>query len=210
MSSLKVTEILAECVQRAQDGRLSFGEAFARLDKASFPIIALILCLPYIQPISLGPLATVSGLVLAALGWQMAKGHTSPILPARLASISLSAKLWSQLYKINNWIFGWSRKIFKPRLTSWVSDESGDRIIGTLICVGGLLIAVPFVAVPLNNTFPALMVLAACFAKLERDGAMVLVSLVFFVVTLLYFALVAYAALFLGSQVWDLISPYFS
>jgi hypothetical protein len=201
---------LAECVQRAEGGKLSFGDAFAQLDKASFPIIALILCLPYIQPISLGPLATVSGLVLAALGWQMAKGHNSPVIPAKLARIALSAKVWSQLYKINSWIFARSRKVLKPRLTTWVSEEQGEKIVGALICVGGLLIAVPFVGVPLNNTFPALMVVAACFAKLEEDGAMVLVSLLFFVVTLLYFVLVIYAALFLGSQVWDVIGPYVS
>jgi hypothetical protein len=208
MSSQKVREVLADCAQRAEEERLSFQDAFLHLDKSSFSILSIILCLPYLQPISLGPLSTLGGLVVAALGWQLAKGHSAPVLPKKLAAMSLSSKVWLQLFKVNEFVLKISNRILKPRLPHLIAHEKGDRLTGILICIGGLLIAVPFVAVPFNNTFPALMVLAACFANLERDGAMVLVSLLFFVVSLCYFAFIGYAALLVGGQAWEWMQSF--
>lgn len=54
---------------------------------------------------------------------------------------------------------------------------------------------------PLNNTIPAIMILFAALAWLERDGLMVLVSLVFGALTVLYFIVVYGLICFFGVQV---------
>jgi hypothetical protein len=62
---------------------------------------------------------------------------------------------------------------------------------------------------PLNNFFPALMIVFAAIGGMERDGLMILVSLVWGVATILYFTAVAIALVFFGKQVaqWFNILP---
>jgi hypothetical protein len=105
---------------------------------------------------------------------------------------------------------GFSRKLLKfcrvftrERLESWISGDRGQRLVGWLILVGGALLAIPVANLPLNNFFPALMIIFACLGWLERDGLMILVSLAWGVVTIIYFALVTLALIFFGRQVFE-------
>jgi hypothetical protein len=47
------------------------------------------------------------------------------------------------------------------------------------------------------------MIIFACLGWLERDGLMILVSLAWGVVTIIYFALVTLALIFFGKQVFE-------
>ena len=60
----------------------------------------------------------------------------------------------------------------------------------------------PGANLPFNDTLPALMVVFACIGWLERDGLMVIVSLAWGAITVLYFTTLIVALLFFGSQVW--------
>jgi hypothetical protein len=55
-----------------------------------------------------------------------------------------------------------------------------------MILLGGLLVAVPFLVVPLQNSLPALIVFFACVGRLQRDGVMYLLALLSLVVTLVH------------------------
>ena len=58
---------------------------------------------------------------------------------------------------------------------------------------------------PFNNTLPALMILFAAIAWLERDGLMLIVSLFWGLLTLVYFATVAKLVWFLFAQAFHWI-----
>ena len=86
---------------------------------------------------------------------------------------------------------------------SFISGDRGQRLVGWLILIGGALLAIPVANLPLNNFFPALMIIFACLGWLERDGLMILVSIAWGVVTIIYFALVTLALVFFGKQVLE-------
>jgi hypothetical protein len=191
---------LREIAERARDEKLTFAHAVERLGPSSFAVIALVLAAPFLQPVPTGPLATVGGLAIAALGLQMMRREPAVRLPAKVGGLSPGRRGWASIHRIVGWTVAACGRLGRARLTHWTAGESGDRRIGFLVLAGGLLIAVPFVALPLNNTLPALGIVSAALARLRGDGRMLLVSAFWMKATLAYFAFVLWGMWALGSQ----------
>ncbi len=182
---------------------LTLGEAIDSIDEAAYAFIAIILALPFLQPIPLGPLSVAGGLAFAALGWQLWQGHATPALPQKLRHVVLSAHIWGLLSRVCLKFLGFCRRFTKPRLTQLVSGRQGQKMGGFILLAAGLLMAIPFGVLPLNNTLPALSILFYGFAELEDDGLMVIVSLFWLVVTVLYFSAFFIALWILGNGALD-------
>jgi hypothetical protein len=185
--TLDALERLAEEIRSTESG-VCLGKVTSELGQAAFCFIALLLAVPFFQPISLGPLTMASGGIFMVVGWQMGRGWTFLHLPEKARNWHLRGKGWLRVLEFCRRILVWLSRWTRPRLLSWVDGPAGSRRIGWMIFIGGALLAIPFANMPLNNTFPALMIFFAAVAWLERDGLMVLVSLFWGFVTLLYFA----------------------
>lgn len=196
----ELIEALDACRREARDEQLTLGEAFDRLGEASYSLIAIVLCLPFLQPISLGPLSTVGGLTFAVLGWQLARAHPTPWLPEKVRSGAPSANVWERILTLLRGVVRFCGRFTRRRYTHLVTGRRGDRIVGGLMTVAGLLMAIPFFGIPFNNTLPALVILAAAIAELEDDGLFVFVSIALLVLTLLYFAFLFWALFFVGEH----------
>lgn len=168
---------------------LSLGEALDSLDEAAYAFIVVILTLPFLQPVPLGPITVAAGLGFAALGWQLLRGHESPVLPRKVREAALSEKSWRTIVKVCLRILGFCRKFTRPRLQHLVSGRLGQKVGGVIMLASGLLMAVPFpIPLPGNNALPALAMLFQAIGELEEDGAMVFVALFWLTATVLYFA----------------------
>jgi hypothetical protein len=190
--------MLRRCAEQTRSRELTLGEMLDSLGETAYGLIAIVLTLPFLQPISLGPLSTVGGLTLAALGWQLYRGYPTPILPEKMRRIVIDQRTWKILIRVCLKITTWCRKFSRPRYTSWVSGVQGRRIGGLTILLAGLLIAIPFFGIPLNNLLPALAILFVCIGEFEQDGVMVFIAFGWLVVTLIYFAFIFVAAWSLG------------
>lgn len=173
--------------ERARGGHLKLGDALNSLDEAAYAFIAIILVLPFLQPLPLGPLTVIGGVTFATLGWQMLKGHESPVLPERVLHVEFSEQTWQIIVKVCLKIIGFCRRFTKPRYTHLVSGAQGRKIGGFILMSGGLLMAIPFGVLPLNNMLPGLAILFYCIGELEEDGLMVFVALFWLAVTVIYF-----------------------
>lgn len=182
---------------------LSVGKALDELKISSFDFICILLSIPFLQPISLGPLSTLGGMTFAALGWQMARRKPSPWLPDRIRNITLSATSWNVILTTFRKILLWGHKISRPRLQSLVLGPRAEQFRGILICLAGLLMAIPFFGVPFNNSLPALVILFACLANLEDDGFMIIIAIFWKILTVAYFALLFWIIVFLGDAAWE-------
>jgi len=191
---------LKSCSARAQIAELKLGEVFESVGEAAYSFIAIVLTLPFLQPISLGPLSTIGGLTFAALGWQLYRGHHSPLLPQRIKQTVLGPKTWDALISACLKILELSRKISKPRYQSWVTGRKGQKVAGMTFIAAGLLMAVPFFGIPFNNTLPALAIFFVCVGELEQDGMMVFIAFGWLVVTVIYFAFILIVLWILGEQ----------
>jgi hypothetical protein len=198
--------VLEECVARAEHAPLSLGEVLDSLQASALALSTVLLCLPFLQPLTLGPLSSVGGLVLASLGWQLWQGRQRLWLPARVYAIRPSTKAWERLLGVCRWLVQVLAKITRERLLFLVDNRGGERLAGVLIACGGVLLAVPAPFLPFNNTLPALGMLCAAVAVLERDGLMVAWSIFFLFASVVYFALAGFALFVLGAEAsawWD-------
>jgi hypothetical protein len=195
--------MLEDCARRASEGNLTVAEVLDGMEEASYAFLCLVFAVPFLWPLTLGPLSVVGGINLAALGWQLASGRREPWLPDRVRRLVLPEKVWRALIGGCLKLFTFCRRFTRPRGLAWVSGARGRRIGGSLICVGGLLMAIPFFALPLNNTLPALLILFVCIAELEQDAAMLLVALFWLVVTLAYFGAALWFIFALGMSAAD-------
>ena len=133
----------------------------------------------------------------------MVRGKSRPELPKAAGALRIQGKFWLAVLGFSRKLLKFCRVFTRERLESWISGDRGQRLVGWLILVGGALLAIPVANLPLNNFFPALMIIFACLGWLERDGLMILVSLAWGVVTIIYFALVTLALIFFGKQVFE-------
>ncbi|MCB0197403.1 MAG: exopolysaccharide biosynthesis protein [Anaerolineae bacterium] len=196
----KIVAILEACVAEAQAGPLPLGRLFDQLREVSYSLLCILLCLPFLQPVSLGPVATIVGLNFTALGWQLMRGQSVPWIPERIGKIEPSQKLWRALFKVFLFVVKICRRFTRPRLQNWISGSTGKRIGGGLMAVAGLMLALPLAGVPFSNSLPALVILFVGIGQLEHDGLMLFVAGFWLVVTLVYFALLAYTVFFLGEM----------
>ena len=186
--------------EQSRERPLNLGEALDSLDEAAYAFIAIILALPFLQPVPLGPLTVIGGLAFATLGWQLLRGHESPMLPHKIRSVEFSEKTWRVLVAVCLKILGFCRKFTKPRHISLVSGRRGQKIGGFVLLAGGVLMAIPFGVLPFNNVLPALAILFYGIGELEEDGWMVYIAFFWLAVTVIYFTAFFVALWFFGRE----------
>ncbi|HEY3327192.1 MAG TPA: exopolysaccharide biosynthesis protein [Novimethylophilus sp.] len=179
---------------------LTLGEAINTLDEAAYSFIAIILVLPFMQPIPLGPLTVIGGLTFAVLGWQMLRGHESPVLPQRIRAVEMNEHSWRLLVKVCLKLLGFCRRFTKPRHVWLFEGRKGRQIGGFVLMASGLLMAIPFGVLPLNNVLPGLAILFYGVGELEQDGVMVYVAFFWLAVTVVYFTAFFLALWFFGNE----------
>ena len=198
--STQLVATLRECSARAATGTLTLGEVLDSVQEASYAFICMVLCLPFLQPVSLGPLGVAGGLTFALLGWQCLAGHHAPVLPVKVRNVVMQQPSWEILIQTCIRLLGWCGRITAPRYFAWVDGERGHRVLGSILFAGGLLMAIPFFGLPFNNALPALAIFFVCLAQLERDGLMVFIAIGWLVATVIYFAVVLTVIFILGRQ----------
>lgn len=190
--------ILHDFAERSKTRSLTLGEALDTLDEAAYAFISLILVLPFLQPVPLGPLTVLGGLTFAALGVQLWRGHESPVLPQKVRAVAMKEKNWRILISICLKIVGFCRKFTRPRYTSLITGRRGQKIGAFVLISAGSLMAIPFGVLPLNNILPGLAILFYCFGELEDDGLMVIISLAWLLLTAIYFGLFFFGIWYYG------------
>lgn len=191
---------LHQFAEQSKERPLTLGEALDSLDEAGYAFIAIILVLPFLQPLPLGPITVLGGIAFATLGWQLIRGHESPILPDKLRAVQFSENTWRILVNVCLKILGLCRQFTKPRYVSLVNGKRGQKIGGFILLAGGGLMAIPFGVLPLNNMLPGLAILFFCIGELEEDGLMYFIAFFWLIVTVIYFTTFFVMLWFLGRE----------
>jgi hypothetical protein len=205
----ELSAALESCLLDAGEDHLTVRGAMDRLQEGSYAFLCLLFTIPFLQPISLGPLSAVGGMIFATLGWQWARGRRTPWIPDRVGNLKPGKKAWMGLLEGCRKILRFGSRFAKPRMSGLVLGARGDAIAGTLMILGGLLISIPFPGIPLNNTFPALIVVLACLGWLEKDGLLTVCAFGMIFVSLSYFALIFGVIYFFGTQALNFLPAIF-
>ena len=124
-------------------------------------------------------------------------------MPGRIRSTRPGPSTWNAFSGFGCGLLRLLGRVSRPDRMLRLVEVVGRRGAAWLILVGGLLVAVPFLVVPLQNSLPALIIFFACVGRLQRDGAMYLLALLSLVVTLVYFALVTWVLFFAAEHSWQ-------
>jgi len=203
ISYAEAIEQLEVMILESREEGVNLAEFFERMHLTGFALISLVLSLPFLQPVPLGPFGTMVGITLAVLGWQMFKGREKPLLPKRLIEFRAKGRMLAWSLKFSRSVLKFFRTFCKPRKQEWVSGVRGRRYCGLLIAIGGGLMCAPFIAVPCNNMLPACVVFFAALGELEQDGIMLLVALFWLIATLVFFTVITVVLIFFGAEAFE-------
>ena len=193
---------LNDSARAARAGDQTIGQFLDHLGDGNAWLMALILTLPFIQPLPTGPIATFGGLAFAGMGWRLVRGDESVWLPDRIRATRPGPITWNAFSGFGCGLLRLIGRITRTGRMAGLYEAVGRKGAAWLILVGGLLVALPFLVVPLQNSLPALVIFFACIGRLQRDGAMYLLALLSLAVTLAYFALVTWVIFFAAGQSW--------
>ena len=193
-------ETLHGIVKKAERRPVSIKEGLLDLNHFGFSFISFLLVLPFMQPFPVGPISVLGGITFAAFGWQVLKGYSVPHLPQKIDEIVLSKDNWRRITNAAIKLIQWTEKFTKPRLTILINGKLGIQIEAAILIMAGILMAIPFGILPLNNFFPGLAILFCALAQLHKDGFLVLVAFFWILFTIFYFAVFFIGLYLLGLE----------
>lgn len=158
-------------------------------------LLAFVLSLPFLSPVSMGPITTPVSLVLILLGWHVSRGRKDFPVPPKFLALSLPAKA----FDVIRWlVLRLARRSRGPE--THVRQDASPRAGGFLIIVAAVLLAAPIPLLPLTNTLPALGVALAAAGLIKGRRSLLAGSLVLSVLSVLYFAGLAALVYFVGIE----------
>jgi hypothetical protein len=150
-------------------GSATVGDLLHPLGQRQAALGAALLALPFLSPVSLGPITTPVSLLIAVLGLRLLRERDDLPVPARLLRVnvprSVHAVMGSMLHRVSRWMDGGRA----ARPSPWVRGSRGRRLCGAGVLVSALLLAVPVPLLPLTNTLPAAAVILFALGWANQD-----------------------------------------
>lgn len=151
---------------------LTMNSIFARTEGRGIFLVVVLLCLPFVAPVSIPGFSNVLGPILLLLGVRIAVG-LPPILPRLLGERELPARIEKILegsVKLLRFLERWVH----PRQTPWLRWPAARFANGVLIGLMAALLGLPIPPIiPLSNMFPAIAILLIALSMMEEDGMLI-------------------------------------
>lgn len=214
MSSLAVTddqpsrlsEDLRLVLKAAGRRPMRIGEMVDILHGRGLQVVIILLCLPFLSPVSIPGVSVPFGLAIALCGLRIAF-RKKPWLPDVILKRSIPYGALRKIVGAGCWFHGKLEKFTKPRLEILLSGPGMPQLIGAVIAVCGFYLSLP-IPPPflLTNTIPGVAIILLSLGLMERDGALVVGGYVFAVIATVYFACIAFLGQAGVTYLWRWIS----
>ena len=154
-------------------------------------LVMIILCLPFIVPVSIPGLSTIMGTIIAIVAARMAIGK-EPHLPRSFGRRHLPAAVQKKIVGGSVRFLRWLEKFVRPRRTRWLTWRLARFFNALMIVLMALLLALPIPPiVPFTNSFPAYTIILMAVSMMEEDGITIWLAYATAVGTTIYFAIMA-------------------
>ncbi|MDX6767019.1 MAG: exopolysaccharide biosynthesis protein [Candidatus Methylacidiphilales bacterium] len=184
--SAQVRALAAAC----KEGDVTLGEVSRLLQGRGMCLFLVVLALPFCLPVPMPGLSTPFGFAIMILGFR-SLFRQSENLPGVIAGHRVSPRIFGPLLRSVAGVLSMLETLMGSRL-HWIMDhEPGRRVAGGMIAICGFLLMLPL-PIPFTNVFPAFTVVLLACAMVEHDGVTALVGLIFFLITVALFALIAW------------------
>jgi hypothetical protein len=183
-----ISRKLRNLVRSLPPSGITLSELIHRVGNDGLLILAALLTLVFLIPVSIPGVSTVFGAAILLIGLSRLFGRELWI-PERIKHRTISTgKLKPVLHKALPGMVRMER-VSRPNRIGWlVNDGPVQHLNHAALILGAVLLMMPFGLIPFSNTFPAVALLFLAIGLLQRDGVCVLLGHVSNVVTILYFA----------------------
>mgnify|MGYP000459208309 CR=1 FL=1 len=189
----KTSELLEDILHSIKGEYITLRDLLSMMGESGLLLLCAFLSLPFLFPVSFPGVSPVFGAAIVLISAAITLNRL-PWLPEKVADRRLeSGKLRPVLQRGVTFL----RKIdrfFKPRMTGLTSGAVMNRVNGLVLMGAGLLLMAPLGLIPFSNTLPGIAILLLAAGISQRDGLVVLAGYVMVVLTIVYFAALAFLA----------------
>lgn len=192
-----VGEAVARMIASLDTPRVTLREILQRLGDHGSLLLCALLSIPFLLPVSIPGVSTVFGLAILLLSVGIVANRT-PWLPARIMDRTLDASALKSVLQRGLGIIERIERLIRQRMETLTRTAFANRVNGTAIFAGAVLLMFPLGLVPFSNTLPAFAILFLSLGMAQRDGLLVIAGYAMLAATAIYFAALAYLVLFAG------------
>ena len=196
-STSSLSQTLRDLIQSIQGPTVTLRALMNRIGEQGLLLVCAVASLPFLIPVSVPGVSTVFGAAIIMVSLAITLNRM-PWLPKKILDRQLDTqKLVPALNKGANVVSRLDR-FLKPRMSGLTHGPAVARLNGLAITLAGVLLMFPLGLIPFSNTLPGVAILLLSAGMLQRDGLIVLAGHLFNVITIVYFAALAYAAFSAG------------
>lgn len=199
----RLSEELESLLQLAADRPLPLRAVVEHLHLRGLPAIIVLLCVPFLFPVSLPGLSVPFGLAIALCGLRLALGQ-GLWMPEFILRREIPAELLRRLVGGAVSFYHRVEKLVRPRMHFLQRWPGMVNLLGFMIMVGGILLSLPIPPpFPLTNTIPGLAVIFMALGIMERDGLCILIGYGFALLGLCYVVAIGFFGAAGVREVWE-------
>jgi hypothetical protein len=202
-----LSQTIADLLASKAGEPLTLNRLLDRMEERGVYLVIIVLCVPFVVPVSLPGLSLVMGGIISILLLGIVFGkraHFPRFLGDRVFPPTIERRILAGSVSFLRWI----EKFVRPRRTQWLSWRIAEITNALILLILALLLALPLPSPPffLSNTFPGCAIILIAASIMERDGLFIWVGYAAAVFTGLFFCLIGGGVAQLILKCWHALS----
>ena len=200
----RISDALRRLLREANGQSLTVREMVKILHGRGLQFVVILLCLPFLLPVSIPGISMPFGLAIAVSGLRIAFGHR-PWLPEFVLNRSISYSVLERMVHFGCTIYEKVEKVIRPRLNILLDGPGMAMMIGLAIALSGVFLSLPIPPpFPLTNTIPGFAIICLSLGLMERDGGLILCGYLLTVIAAVYVGLIGFLGKAGVDQLWQI------
>jgi len=201
--ALRLSEELESLLEIAPGRPMTLRTVVEHLHFRGLPALIVLLCIPFLFPVSVPGLSIPFGVAIALCGLRLGLGHNF-WMPDFLLRREISYDLLKKLVGSSALFYRRVEKLVRPRMHFLQRWPGMINLMGFMIMIGGILLSLPIPPpFPLTNTIPGLAIIFMALGIMERDGVCTLIGYALALIGAMYVALIFFLGAAGVQQVYD-------
>jgi hypothetical protein len=200
----RISDALRRLLREAAGRPLMIREMVEILHGRGLQFVVILLCLPFLAPVTVTGISIPFGLAIALCGLRIAFGHR-PWLPAFILNRRISYSVLERMVHFGCVIYEKIEKVVRPRLGFLLAGPGMGMMIGLAIAISGLFLSLPIPPpFPLTNTIPGFAIIFLSLGLMERDGGLILCGYALTSIAAIYVTVIGFLGKAGVDHIWDI------
>jgi hypothetical protein len=200
----RISDALRRLLREAAGRPLMIREMVEILHGRGLQFVVILLCLPFLAPVTVPGISIPFGLAIALCGLRIAFGHR-PWLPAFILDRRISYPVLERMVHFGCTVYEKVEKVIRPRLEFLLTGPGMGMMIGSAIALSGVFLSLPIPPpFPLTNTIPGFAIICLSLGLMERDGGLIVCGYLLTFIAAIYVTLIGLLGKAGVDQLWEM------